>query len=265
MNEGQQRQEQQAPPYQAPKFDLGDAMGAQHAPGQWQDPRAQLHGNVEKFMGIVYGWMAAAVAVTALVVWGVVSSPKAIEIIYGFDMTTGTRTGGGIHMVLLFAPLVFVWIFGRRITSVGPGVAGGMLLLYAAMIGGAISYVPMIYDTGSIAGCFGVAAGMFVAMSAFGYFTKKDLSGVGRFLTMAAMGLMLAWVASLIWPQVYFWVAAIGVFIFAGLTAYDTQNIKQMYLVQGGRGNLAIVGALMLYVSLVNMFLFLLHLFGGRD
>lgn len=267
MNEGQQSHEQQQPPqFQAPRMDIDDMMGAQYAPGQWQNPDAQLKGNVEKFMGIVYAWMGGAVAVTALTVLLINMSPSLVRTLWGFDVATGMQVAPpGPGYLLLFAPLPFVWIFGSRISGMQSTTAGILLMVYAALIGGAISYIGFAYNTGSIAGCLFVATAMFAAMSAFGYFTKKDLSGVGRFLMMAATGLFFAWLAHFIWPQIYFWVAAIGVFVFAGLTAYDTQNIKQMYLVHGGRGNLAIVGALSLYISLVNMFLFLLHLFGGRD
>jgi FtsH-binding integral membrane protein len=134
------------------------------------------------------------------------------------------------------------------------------------MIGVMLSPLPLIYAVGTLGGTFVATSAMFAGLAAFGYLTKRDLSGVGRFLMMAMWGLFAAWLVSIFIPGVYFWVSAIGIVIFAGLTAWDTQRIKQFYLESGARGNLAIVGALMLYTDFINMFLFLLRLFGGsRD
>lgn len=239
--------------------------GAEHAPGQWQDPRAQLHGNVEQFMGKVFGWMALAILVTAGVAGFISTSGPALELFYGYDPSTGMIMGSPMQWVLLFAPLGFVMFFGGRIPTMSSGAAKIWLMVYAALVGGMMSYAPMVYDVGSIGGVFVVTSAMFAVVSGFGYFTKKDLSGFGRFLMMAVTGIIIAWIASWFIPGLYFYVAVIGVLLFAGLAAYDTQRIKQHYMVNGGRGNLAVIGAMMLYASFMNMFIFLLHIFGGRD
>lgn len=250
---GQQPGEHQQPGNQqhfVPRADVD--YGAQYAP---VDPRTQLAVGVGQFMAGVMGWMSAGVAITALIAWGLSMSADAMDLLYG----------SGLWWVAVFAPIPFVWIFASRLQSMSKPMALGMFFVYAAMIGVSLSYVPMIYDVGSIFGVFGVTSVMFGATALFGYVTKKDLSGWGRFLFMALIGLIVAWVVSFFIPGVYFYVAAIGVLIFAGLTAYDTQNIKQIYLVNGGQGNLAVYGALNLYINFINMFLFLLRLFGGRD
>ena len=262
MQQGQTREESYIPPQHAP---FGQAHEAEFAPGQWKDPRAQLHGGVEKFMAGVYGWMAAAVLVTAGVVAMISQSAAALKFLYGINVYTQTMEPTAMRWVVLLAPVGFVMLLGNKMLRMGPAAGQAMLIIYAALIGGMLGYIPLVYDGGSIAGIFLVSAGMFAAMSAFGYFTKKDLTGLGQFLSMAVIGLIIAWVVSFIFPEVYFAMAAVGVLIFAGLTAYDTQNIKQIYMTQGGRGNLAIIGALQLYISLVNIFIFLLHLFGSRD
>ena len=238
---------------------------AEHAPGQWQDPRAQLHGDVQGFMAKVYGWMALAILVTAGVAGFVSTNTAALELFYGYDPNTGYLMGSPMQWVLLLAPMLMVMFTGGRIPTMAGGSAKIWLMIYAALVGGMMSYAPIAFDAGSIGGVFVVTSAMFATVSAFGFFTKKDLTGMGQFLMMALVGLLIAWVASFFIPGLYFWVAAIGVLLFAGLAAYDTQRIKQYYMVNGGQGNLAVIGAVMLYASFMNIFIFLLHLFGGRD
>lgn len=176
-----------------------------------------------------------------------------------------TLFGGPLKWVIMLAPLGFVWFFSSRISNLSKSGAQVAFMVFAGLMGLSISWVPLVYSGVSILSAFGVTAITFGVTSAFGYLTKKDMSGMGRFLFMALIGLIIAGVASMFIPGIGFWVAGIGVLIFSAYTAYDTQRIRQQYLVSGGQNNLAIVGALELYLNFVNIFLYILRLMGGRD
>jgi FtsH-binding integral membrane protein len=229
----------------------------QFAPGgydaQRTSMRAELNAGVERFMAGVFAWMAAGVGVTAAVAAGIAAVPDVMFFLFSTPL----------WWIVFFAPLPLAWYLGARIHSLSPSTARVMFFLYAALIGVGLSPLPYIYSAASIGGIFLVSAIMFAGLAAFGYFTRIDLGPMGRFLFMALFGLLAAWLVSLFVPGVYWWVAAIGVLIFAALTAWDTQMLKQMYLVHGSAGNLAILGALHLYMDFVNIFLFMLRLFGG--
>jgi hypothetical protein len=165
---------------------------------------------------------------------------------------------------VLLSPIAFVWFLAARAHRMSPGSALGAFLLYAGINGIAFSTIPLFFSAMSIFTVFLVTGIMFGATALFGYVTKKDLSGWGRFLFMALIGLLVAMLVSWFVPGVSLWVNLLGVLLFAGLTAYDTQKLRQIFLVNGGAGNLAIVGALNLYLDFINIFLFLLRLFGGN-
>ena len=251
-------------PHQSPGEGYGQQQppaapygGPQYAPGQaYVDPRAQLSAGVDKFMAGVMGWMAAGLGVTGAIAFALSLFP---DLVLGIFMSP-------IRWVVLLAPLAFVWILASRAHKMSPGKALGTFLVYAAINGIFFSFIPLFFSAASIFGVFAVTSVMFGATALFGYVTKKDLSGWGRFLFMALIGLIVAMIVSWFVPGMQLWINVLGVLIFAGLTAYDTQKIRQIYLVNGGAGNLAIVGALNLYLDFINIFIFLLHLFGGsRD
>jgi FtsH-binding integral membrane protein len=236
-------------------------------------PQAQLQAGVSQFMTGVYAWMTAGVAVSALVAYGISAVAPVFEFIYGINPVTFEQTGSGtLATVLLFSPLVLAWILPGRIPNMAPGMAVSTFLVFAAILGSSLATIPLVAANspefmGVVVKAFVTTVGIFGSMAVFGYVTKKDLSGMGQFLFMALVGAVIASVVN-------FWMASTGMSLIisvivaiaaAGLTAYQTQAIKQMYLVRGGRGNLAILGALILYVSFVNLFLSLLRLFGGRD
>jgi hypothetical protein len=238
---------QQPPPYDP-------YQGPQYAPGI--DPRAQLNAGVDRFMAGVFAWMGVGLGVTAAVAYGLSLFPELVLGIFS----------SGLMWVVMLAPIAFVWILASRAHKMKPSTAMGTFVVYAALNGVFFSIIPLFFSAVSIFSVFVVTGVMFGATALFGYVTKKDLSGWGRFLFMALIGLLVALVVSWFVPGVYFWVNALGVLIFAGLTAYDTQKIRQIYLVNGGAGNLAVVGALNLYLDFINIFIFMLHLFGGsRD
>lgn len=236
------------------------AQPQQYAPGYSGDPRAQLASGVDQFMTRVNTWMAAGVGVTGLVAF-LVSLNESLVF---------TLLATPLRWVVFLAPLAFVWIFASRVHTMKPTTAMGLFLLYAALNGVSFSAIFIVYSLGSIATVFAITTVMYGSLALWGFATKRDLSAWGKFLFMALIGLIISglffmFVPGMMGSTMYLIYNVIGVLLFAGLTAYDTQKIKQMYLMNGGAGNLAILGALMLYLDFINLFLFLLRLFGNRD
>ncbi len=224
--------------------------------------QVQLQSGLHKFMSGVYGWMAAGIGVTAAVAFFASQSAAVHALMYS---PTGF-TGAGYAIV--FAPLVLCFILPSRIPSMSPGGAVGLFLMFAAAMGMSLSYIPLIYSGASIIQILLATIGMFGGMAALGFVTKKNLTGMGQFLTMALMGAILASFVNMLFAHSFGMstlISALVAAVAAGLTAYHTQAVKQIYLTSGGRGNLAIVGALALYIDFLNLFLSLLRLFGGRD
>lgn len=195
----------------------------------------------------------------------------ALRTIQSFDWIHYIQTNGmGTVMILFLVELGIVFFLSSRINKMSTNMAIGLFLLYAALNGLTLSVILLAYTGASIASTFFITAGTFGAFSAYGYFTKKDLSGWGGFLYMALIGLIIASVVNLFLRSAgfYYIVSYIGVLIFVGLTAYDTQKIKQMSLMvdadsdAGKKG--AILGALTLYLDFINMFIFLLRILGNR-
>jgi FtsH-binding integral membrane protein len=213
------------------------------------------------FIRKVYAFMSIGLAITGLVAIGVASSDDAIEF---FVMNRLVFYG------LLFAQIAMVWSFSaiaRRTSAIG---AGALFFVYAAVSGLTFSVIFLVYTEASIASTFLIAGGMFAAVSAFGYVTKRDLTGVGHFAMMGLFGVILASVVNFFMqaPALYWITSCAGVVVFVGLTAYDTQKIRSLNVI-GNAGSdedhqEAIHGALVLYLDFINLFLFLLRLLGRR-
>ncbi|MBL7997062.1 MAG: Bax inhibitor-1/YccA family protein [Candidatus Kapabacteria bacterium] len=209
------------------------------------------------FLQKVYAWMFGGLLTTAVVAFAVVSSSV------GYGLLS-------YRWIFALANIGLVWYLSARINSLSSTAATVLFLVYSALSGVTFSIIFFVYTLDSIMSTFLVAAGMFAAMSAYGYFTKRDLSGWGSFLMMGVIGIILASVVN--WflgsSALSFAVSLIGVFVFVGLTAYDTQKIKEMAVVETSGSELAskaaIIGALELYLDFINLFLFLLRLLGGR-
>ncbi len=215
------------------------------------------------FFNKVYMWMGLALTITGIVAMRVADS--------GVFMNMFTQGGSTWPFYILIAiELGLVWWMSSRIDSMSSGFATGLFILYSALNGVTLSVLFYVYTSASIASTFFITAGTFGACSAFGYFTKKDLSSIGGFLYMALIGLIIASVVNwfLASPALYWIISYIGVGIFIGLTAYDTQKLKKMSLEvdvnseEGKKG--AVMGALALYLDFINMFIFLLRIFGNR-
>lgn len=228
----------------------------QHASPQPPMGRStQLHEGVRTFMNGVYGWMAAGLAVTAAVSWGIAQSPQALYTLYG----TGLKW-------LLLLPMFLPIFIGARIPSMSRGGATFAFMLVSALVGVSLSYIPVVYQTQTLFTALGATVAAFAGMSLVGFVIKKDLTGMGQVLIMAIWGAIFASFANIFFVQsggMSIMISVVVAVAAAGLTAYHTQAIKQLYMVNGGRGNLAINGALVLYINFLNLFLSLLHLLGG--
>jgi len=180
---------------------------------------------------------------------------------------------GMSRWVVMFAPLVVVFAMGSMINRLRASTAQLIFYAFSALMGLSISYIFMIYTSVSIAQTFLVTSIAFAGLSLYGYTTKRNISGMGSFLIMGVIGLIVASIVN-IWmqsPALMYAISVIGVLIFAALTAYDTQKIKNTYIQMAQNGQnewiekSAIMGALSLYLDFLNMFMFLLHLFGNRN
>lgn len=221
----------------------------------------QIKAEQASFMTKVYGWMTSALIVTGFISMFVASSPELLVTIVGNKL---------FFYGLLIAEIGIVWWLSSRVQSMSANTATLWFFLYAILNGMTLSVIFVVYTTSSIASTFFITAGTFGAMSVYGYFTKKDLTSWGNILFMGVIGLIIAGIVNIFWKNDMFGmiVSAIGVLIFTGLTAYDTQKIKEMNII-GNAGTdedrkEAVMGALTLYLDFINLFLYLLRLLGGR-
>ena len=230
---------------------------------------AAIDAGLRAHMNKVYGTMSVGMLITALVAWAVGTSPALMSIFR--NMATGQMTILG--WAAMFAPLVMVFAFGAVLNRISAAGAQLFFYVYAALMGLSISWIFLAFTGISIAQVFLVTSIAFAGLSLWGYTTKKDISGWGAFLMMGVIGILVASIINIFLgsPALYFAISAIGVLIFAGLTAYDTQNIKVTYLQhahsmdQEWLGKSAIMGALQLYLDFINLFMFLLQFLGNRD
>ncbi len=223
---------------------------------------------LRSYMLGVYNYMASGVALTGIVAYLTYAMAVQDGALTSFGQTLYTSP---LRWVVMLAPLGFVLFLGFRIQQMSVGAAQAAFWLFAAVMGLSISSIFLVFTGQSIAQIFFITAATFGALSLWGYTTKRDISGWGSFLFMGVVGLVIAMVVNIFLksPALQFAFSAIGVLIFAGLTAYDTQRIKDGYLMARGNAMMvakgAIMGALALYLDFINMFLFLLQLFGNRN
>jgi uncharacterized protein len=219
---------------------------------------------VTAFLRKVYGWMFVGLGVTAAVAVGVAGSPAVMQMIASNMI---------LFLVLAFGQLGLVFYLSARVAKLAPATAAVLFLVYAALNGVLFSFIFMMYTKTSIATTFLVAAGMFGALALYGSTTKRSLAGWGQFLFMGFIGVFLALLVTSFWKTaassagLQFGITIVGVIVFTGLTAWDAQRLKVMAtsLPDGRTGSYAVVGALSLYLDFINLFLFLLRLFGRRD
>ncbi len=226
-----------------------------------QQTQTQVH--VNEFVRSVYNWMALGLALTGFVAYFVAGNEPVLRFVYQFKW------------LFFIGEIGLVFWLSARIHKMNASTATGMFLLYAALNGATLSFIFLVYTASSIASTFFVCAGAFAALSVFGWVTKKDLTGLGSFMFIGLIGMIIASVVNIFFVKSHgmqMIISYIGVLVFAGLTAYDTQAIKNMALSQPAgleagvvrRG--AIIGALKLYLDFILMFQYLLFIFGGsRD
>jgi FtsH-binding integral membrane protein len=229
--------------------------------------RAQIDEGLRAHMNKVYGLMSVAMLVTAGVAWAVGTT----DLLNFLRSPTGGMTILG--WVIMFAPLAMVFAFGAMINKLS--AAGAQLFFYtfAAVMGLSLAWIFRVFTGVSIAQTFVITAIAFASLSIYGYTTKKDLSGLGTFLMMGLIGLIVASIVNIFLASsaLMFAISVIGVLIFAGLTAYDTQRIKTDYIAhaqamdQEWLAKSAIMGALNLYLDFINLFMFLLQFLGNRE
>jgi len=220
----------------------------------------------------VYNYMAAGVALTGVVAWLTFNAAAVTDTagrLTGLTPFGQTLYGGPVTIVLFLVTLGLVFFMSFRISSLQPSTALLLFMVYAGLLGVMLSSVFLTYTHGSIARTFFISAASFGALSLYGYTTQRDLSPVGSFLTMGLFGLILAMIVNLFLKSsgLDFAISVIGVLIFAGLTAWDTQKIKEMYSANDDgtvTSRKAIMGALTLYLDFINLFLFLLRFVGDR-
>ncbi|MBS2213594.1 Bax inhibitor-1/YccA family protein [Carboxylicivirga mesophila] len=222
---------------------------------------AAIAAEQQRFMTKVYGWMSFALIITGLVAMWTASTPQLINLIFSNQFVF---IGIIVLEFILVARLVSV------IKSISAQMATMLFILYAFLNGITLSAIFIVFTEASIATTFYVTAGTFGIMSLYGYFTKSDLSRFGNLFFMALIGLILASVVNMFLhnEQLYWITTYVGVLLFVGLTAYDTQKIKKMNII-GNEGTEedkkeAIIGALTLYLDFINLFLYLLRIFGKR-
>jgi FtsH-binding integral membrane protein len=230
---------------------------------------AEIDAGLRAHMNKVYGTMSVGLLVTAGVAWAI-GSNDALQSIFRDPATLQPNILGWIAM---FLPLVMVFAFGAMINRLS--AAGAQLFFYtfAAAMGLSISWIFAAYTGISIAQTFLVTSISFAGLSLWGYTTKKDISGWGSFLIMGVIGLIVASIVNIFLgsPAIMFGISVLGVLIFAGLTAYDTQKIKTAYIQHANAmdeewlAKSAIMGALNLYLDFINLFMFLLHFLGNRE
>lgn len=214
---------------------------------------------VTSFLGKVYGWMFLGLLITTVTAFVVASSPFLIEtLILNRILFWG----------LVFGQLGLVFWLSARVESMSPTTAALLFMIYSGTVGITTSVILLVYTASSLVTTFMVTAGMFGALAIYGTFTKRSLAGVGQFMFMGLIGLILAMIVNIFWQNdaLSFVISVIGVLVFTGLTAWDAQRLKEMAvaLPDGRVGSYAVVGALSLYLDFINLFFFLLRLIGGR-
>lgn len=216
---------------------------------------------IRTYVQRVYAWMVGGLLLTTASAVLVASSETLQAAIFGTPLV----------WVVMLAPLAMVFFLSARIDTMQPSTAAGTFIAYALTNGLSFGAIFLVYDLGSIFQVFFIAAGMYAGAAIFGYTTKRDLTGMGSFLFMGLIGLVIASVVNIFLGSsiLEFAVSVIGVLVFTGLTAFEMNKIKEqaivMYAGEGLAHKRAILGALSLYLNFVNLFLYLLRLFGNRD
>ena len=242
-----------------PKFNLGASSATKSVDNIDEGLRSYMLG--------VYNYMAVGTAITGLTAWVTANTPI-INLFYGYG-ANGQIGASPLGYLVMFAPLIFIFALSFGVNRMKPGTVQLLFWAVTFVFGLSLANIFLTFTGASIARVFFITAGTFGAMSIYGYTTKRDLTKLGSFLMMGLIGIIIASLVNLFMKSamMYFVISILGVLIFVGLTAYDTQKIKNMYLVSDSgelMGKKAVMGALTLYLDFINLFIMLLRLFGQR-
>ena len=227
-------------------------------------PQTRVDVQVNAFIRSVYNWMTVGLALTGFIAYSISQSQAMLQMIFSNTL---------LFFALVIGELGLVFYLSARIQKISASTATGLFLLYAALNGVTLSFIFIAYTGTSIASTFFICSAMFVTCSIYGMITKRDLTSFGGFLTMGLIGIIIASVINIFLNNsgLYMIISYIGVFVFVGLTAYDTQQLKTMAMTQpegleaGVIRKGAIMGALKLYLDFINLFLMLLRILGNRE
>ena len=219
---------------------------------------------LRSYMLKIYNYMAMALLLTGLMSYGSLNFPPLMNIMYNIGPNGEFLGQTMLGMVITFAPLGIALFFFMGMGRMSVQTAQVTFWVYAALMGMSLSSLGFIYTGQSLVRTFLICSSVFGAMSLYGYTTKRDLTSMGSFMVMIVVSLINLWLQS---PAIYFATSFVGVAVFMGLTAWDTQKLKDMYYTSGGGElgqKLSIMGAFTLYLDFINLFLYLLRFFGDR-
>jgi FtsH-binding integral membrane protein len=219
--------------------------------------RTRTHAGEADFLWKTYRWMSLGLALTGAVAWIVANTPALAQAVFGNPV---------LFYGAMIAELGIVIVFAARASRMSFAAAAGTFIGYSALNGITMAMIFLVYTAASVASVFFICAAAFAGLSLYGATTKRDLSAVGHFMFIGLIGFVIASVVNLfLKSSAIYWITTYaGVLIFAGLTAYDNQKLRRMYAERGEAGNLALQGALTLYLDFINLFLLMLRLFGRR-
>jgi FtsH-binding integral membrane protein len=210
----------------------------------------------------VYLWMTLALGISGLTAIGVANSHQLLELLYSNSI---------VLFIIFLAQLGLVWFISAKINSISINTATALFIAYSILTGVTLASIFIVFTQESIANVFFISAGTFAGISIYGYTTKRDLSNWSAYLIMALFGLIIASVVNwFMHSEILYWIISyVGVLVFVGLTAYDTQKIKQLALISHDHNGdvpqkVALIGALTLYLDFINLFIYLLRIFGKR-
>jgi FtsH-binding integral membrane protein len=233
-----------------------------------QAAAAEIDVGLREYMLRIYNYMASGLALTGIVAYVAANTPAILDLLYVAG-PGGSLQPTVLAWIVMLSPLAFILVLNFGLQRMKASTVQAVFWGFSAVMGLALAHIFLAYTGTSIARVFFITAGTFAGMSLYGYTTKRDLTGMGSFLFMGLIGIIIASVVNMFLQSsaMHFIISVIGVLIFVGLTAYDTQKIKSMYLESDGSevaAKKAIMGAVTLYLDFINLFLMLLRLFGER-
>jgi len=228
----------------------------------------EIDAGLREYMLRVYNYMASGLALTGILAYIGGNTPAIINMLYTAG-EGGYLQPTGLAWIVMLSPLAFVLALSFGINKMKASTAQAVFWAFSAIMGLSMAHIFLAYTGASITRVFFITAGTFAGMSLYGYTTKRDLSGMGSFLMMGLIGIIIASIVNIFMQSsaMHFVISVVGVLVFVGLTAYDTQKIKSLYLEADGAEVMtkkAIMGALTLYLDFINLFIMLLRLFGER-